>query len=175
MRLALVPVFALVALWTCAAWLWPQLPERIPLHFDAHGTPDDFMERTPFAWFLLPGIATVLALVFAFALPRWIRHLAATNASYLSVPRQQDFAALEPAARVRAIEPLIGMLQLVAAELTLLFMLILFGSAKVASGYWSRLPSLVVWPAVLLLLATALGSIPIGMAAVEREKQRARG
>ncbi|MEQ9570373.1 MAG: DUF1648 domain-containing protein, partial [Longimicrobiales bacterium] len=39
-----------------AVWAWPRLPERIPAHFGADGTPDRWTETTVGSWFLLPAI-----------------------------------------------------------------------------------------------------------------------
>ena len=174
MRASAVLAFVmLAALWLVALWLWPGLPARIPSHFDAAGQPDGHLPRSVIAWFFLPSLATLVGLAFAFALPAWIRSMAAKNAPYLNVPRKRDFAALDPAARVRAVGPLIVMLRLVSAEVTLLFGVILLGSARVASGAWQRLPQMLVWAPVLIVLATALLSLPFGAAAVRRELARA--
>lgn len=172
--LALLPATALVLLWALALWLWPQLPEQIPLHFDGAGAPDRFGARTAWNWFLLPGIATILVGLFAFALPPWIALLAKRNAPYLNVPRKEDFARLDPAARVRAVGPVNAMLQVIAAELALLFGVILYGTERVASGRWESLPTAMVFGALGVLLATTLLWIPFLRGAVERELERAR-
>jgi uncharacterized membrane protein len=169
---ALVALVALLGLWGCALWLWPGLPARIPVHFDGSGLPDRVVERSAGAWFLLPGIGTAMVLVFAFALPAWILRLAADNSPFLNVPRKQDFARLAPAARQRAIVPMIVLLRTIAAEVALVFGLILWGSARVASGAWNVLPPALVWSSIGALLATTLVSLPFGRRAVERELAR---
>lgn len=166
---ALVALAALLGLWGCALWLWPSLPARIPVHFDASGLPDRVVERSAGAWFLLPGIGTAMGLAFAFALPAWILRLAANNSPFLNVPRKQDFARLSPAARQRAIVPMIVLLRMIAAETALVFGLILWGSARVASGAWSVLPPTLVWGSIGVLTATALVSLSFSRRAVERE------
>lgn len=171
--LVLLPAFALVALWATALLLWPELPERIPLHFDATGTPDRYGARTAANWFLLPGLGTGLVLLFAFALPPWVTHLARSNASTLSVPRRADFGRLAPEARVRAIQPVCTMLIVLATEMTALFGMLLVGTARVASGAWKVLPTAMVFGAVGLLLATGVLWIPVLNGAVRRELERA--
>lgn len=170
--LVLLPATTLVLLWALALWLWPHLPEQIPLHFDGTGVPDRFGARTVANWFLLPGIATAMVGLFAFALPPWIAALARRNASYLNVPRKEDFARLEPSARVRAVGPVNAMLQVIAAELALLFGVILYGTERVASGAWPSLPTTMVFGSFGILLATALLWIPFLRRAVERELER---
>ena len=171
---ALFAALALAALWSCSAWLWPALPARIPMHFDFGGRPDRWVERTPFQWFLLPAIGTGMGLLFALALPAWIRRLAAKDSAYLNVPEKRAFARLAPEARVRAVLPMMVLLRVIAAEVALLFAGILIGSARVAAGASSGLPPALLWTAVLALPATALCSIPFGHASVRRELERAR-
>lgn len=169
----LLPLVALTGLWGLALWLWPGLPERIPVHFDGAGVPDRVVARSAVAWFLLPAIGSAIVLLFALALPAWILRLAQADSPLLSVPRRAEFTRLDPAARQRAILPMAVLLDVIAAEVALLFALILLGSARVASGAWQVLPPVLVWLPVVVLLATALGSVPFGRRAVERELRRA--
>ena len=46
------------------AWIWSRAPERLPIHWDMHGTPDGFGSR--FAALLIPP-AVILALYFVLA------------------------------------------------------------------------------------------------------------
>lgn len=46
------------------AWIWSRAPERLPIHWDMHGTPDGFGSR--FAALLVPP-AVILALYFVLA------------------------------------------------------------------------------------------------------------
>jgi len=171
---AVLAVLSVAVLWICALWLWPGLPELIPVHFDAGGVPDRFGARTPFNWFLLPGIATVMGLLLAFGLPLWIRRLAASNSLLLHVPNKRDFTALSPESRVRAVEPMLVMLRLVAVEIALLFGILLCGCARIASGALQRLPPSLVWMSLVLMIGTALLSFPFSIAAVRRERARAQ-
>jgi len=172
--LALLPALALVALWGEAVLLYPVLPERIPIHFDGAGTPDRFVDRSPLHWYLLPVIATVLALVVAYGLPARIRRMAASGSAYLNVPRKKDFLRLPPDARVRAIRPTIVLLRLVVLEMVVLFALILHGSAKVATDEWHTLPSLPMWVMVGALVLTPFLFLPLGRAAVLHELEHVR-
>jgi uncharacterized membrane protein len=169
----LFPLLALTGLWGVALWLWPGLPERIPVHFDGAGVPDRLAERTAVTWFLLPALGSAMVLVFALALPAWILRLAAADSPLLSVPRKADFARLEPAARQRAVAPMVVLLDLIAAESVGLFALILVASARVASGAWQALPPSLMWTSLGLLLVTAAVAMPFGRRAVERELRRA--
>lgn len=173
--LTVLPVAALILIWGLALWLWPQLPERIPMHFDGAGRPDRFSPRTPTNWFLLPALATAFVVVFTFVLPAWIARLARSDSPYLNVPRRAELSQLTPEARVRAMQPVGTMLTVLATELTLLFAVIQYGSAKVASGAWEKLPTAMVFGALGVLLATTAVLLPLLGRGVRREIERARG
>jgi uncharacterized membrane protein len=172
--LSILPVSALILLWVVSMWLWPGLPEQIPLHFDGAGRPDRMGERSALHWFLLPGVATLMALVFTFVLPMWIAYLARRDSPYLNVPQRAELSKLSPEARVRAVEPVTSMLMVVAAEVTLLFALMQYGTARVASGTWQKLPTTMVFGALGLLVATTLVWLPLLGRGVRRELERAR-
>ncbi|HUF50691.1 MAG TPA: DUF1648 domain-containing protein [Longimicrobiales bacterium] len=53
----------LTALITLSIIVYPQLPDRIPLHFGAGGEADAWGERTLLRWLLLPLIATGICLL----------------------------------------------------------------------------------------------------------------
>ncbi len=162
-------VASLAVCWAVAVQLYPELPEQFPVHFALNGTPDRWAPRSLGEWFVLPGIATVLHLLFALGLPAWIRGLAARNSPYLNLPDKALFATLPPAARVRAVTPMLGLLQVVAGLLALLFAAILYGTAKVALGAWTTLPTW--WPllAVPAIAGTGLLAVPVSKRAIARE------
>jgi uncharacterized membrane protein len=49
----------LVALWAAVAAVYPELPERMPLHLNAAGEPDRWGPKSIQSLLLLPCIATV--------------------------------------------------------------------------------------------------------------------
>ena len=44
-----------------AAWLWPDVPARVPVHFGLDGEPDRWVGRSAWAWFGLPLVALATA------------------------------------------------------------------------------------------------------------------
>jgi len=161
--------FLLAGYWGLAGYAWPKLPERIPQHFDLAGHPDRWSERGLGSWFLLPLLATALGLLFGWLLPRWISHLAEHSPHWINVPDRERFLALDAPARRRALEPLLALLCVLACEITLLFAWIQYGSLRVATGDWARLPSWIVLVAIAALVATALAVLPIARRALDRE------
>lgn len=170
--LSVLPVTTLALLWCVSLWLWPQLPEQIPLHFDGEGTPDRFGARSLVNWFLLPGLGTLLVALFSFVLPPWIVALARRDSPYLNVPQRAELSKLSPEARVRAVQPVGSMLMVIAAEVALLFTLLQFGTARVASGAWQKLPTTMAFGAVGVLVATTLVWLPLLNRGVRRELER---
>lgn len=160
---------SVAGLWALSLALYPHLPERIPVHFGADGTPDRHAARTLATWLLLPVLASAIAGGIGAALPRWIAHLAATGSPALNMPARRLFAALPPAARVRAVAPVLGALRFAAALVALLFGYIQVGSYRVAVGSWQRLPELPAFAAVAAILGVVLASIPASRRAVQRE------
>ncbi len=166
---AALPILGLLGLWSLAATLWPTLPERVPMHFDLHGTPDHYVQRSVVSWFLLPALCTGSTALFAWVLPPWIYRLARANSALLNVPDRARFRALPTEGRVRALAPTMTMLRVLAIELTGLFGYILYATHAVATGAASQLSILPLLVGVGAIAATALGSIPFGRCAVRRE------
>ena len=140
-----------------ALWLWPELPERIPTHFDAAGNPDGWGSRDV-EWFLISALMAVIGAVLGYGVPALARHLARSKSAVLSVPDRERFHALPEEVRVRAMAPVAVGVPLIAVELQLLVGYLLVGTFFVAREQWERLPPvpLYVWLAVLLGTAIAL-------------------
>ncbi len=162
------------ATWALAAWLWPDLPARFPVHFDASGNPDGWAAKSALAWFALPGLGTLFALILGLGLPAWVVAMARSNSPWLNVPNKKAFTALPEDARVRAVTGPARWLVVLAIVLQALFAWIVFGGARVASGEWRALPSWPSWGLVAAVVACALVQAFAGARAVRREVQRAR-
>ncbi len=141
-------VMAMVVVWAIAAVAWPDLPPRIPIHFDLAGVADGWTDTSLLAWFALPAFATGLGVVFGWLLPWWMLRLARANSPWLNVPRKQQFRALPLEARERAMQAVGVWLYAIATSMQMLCGWLLFGSARVADGRWDVLPS---WPGFSLL------------------------
>lgn len=167
MRLLLFGV--VVGVWSVALVAWPDLPPRMPIHFDLAGYADGWTDTSVVAWFALPTFGTVLAVGFGWILPRWMVRLARANSPWLNVPNKALFMKLPVEARERAVQAPMVWLHAIACCVQVLIGWLVFGSARVADGRWDVLPS---WPGFALLgvlLACALALAVAASRAVRRE------
>lgn len=128
---AAVVAIAHAAIWWRALAWWPQLPARIPIHFDAAGEPDRWAERSVAAWFLAPAIMLLLCALLG-ALATWIDRLARNSPELINVPRKDLFLKLSPAARCEVAAPARAVLVWVLVGVNLLGLTIVEGMGRVA-------------------------------------------
>ena len=160
---------SVLANWVLAGWWWGELPERIPIHFDGFGNADGWAQRSWWAWFAMPVLATGIALGFGLVLPRVMVALAKSNSPWLNVPNKKAFTALPEDARVRAVRGPATWLSGLAIAVQVLFVWITFGSARVATGAWSRLPPGPSYALIAAVLACAACLAVAAHRAVRRE------
>jgi len=158
--------------WAVTVALWPSLPERLPMHFDASGRADAFVERGVLPWFGLAAFGTFLGALLGLGLPRWMRGLAERNSPWLNVPDAARFRQLPADARVRAVTGPCVWLQAIGIELQVLVAWLLFGMHRVATKAWDLLSPL---PSFLLVGAIVLSALLLavhGKRAVRAEVER---
>ncbi|MXY23481.1 MAG: DUF1648 domain-containing protein [Acidobacteria bacterium] len=73
-------ILCLAAMWGTAYWIWPDLPEQVPIHWNAEGEITSYGSRSSI-W-LLPAIASVQWVVFKLV---WRRHGAIADLAALGV------------------------------------------------------------------------------------------
>jgi len=152
--------------WRALSW-WPQLPPRIPVHFNAAGEPDGWAGRSVVAWFLAPAIMLFLcALLGAIAL--WIDSLARTSPELVNVPHKSLFLRLSPAARSEAVMPARGVLVWVLVGINVLGLVIVEGMGRVATLGQGTVSVLPVVAFVAFAGALSFVSIRATARAVER-------
>jgi hypothetical protein len=170
MRLLLV--LSMLAAWALALWLWPDLPELVPIHFDLAGNPDGWASKSWWNWFALPALGTALGAALGLLVPWWMVRLARANSPWLNVPWRERFRALPTEARVRAVQRPAPWFALLAICVQVLLGWIAYGSSQVASGAWTALPPGPSFAGLALLLGAAAGAAVAGAAAVRREIRR---
>lgn len=141
-----------------AAQSWPTLPARIPLHFDAQGLPDGFGPRASFL--MLPAIAVALSGLL-WLVSAATRAAASGSGGLLNLPDKPRFLSLDPAGRMRALEPTRLFLAWTRLLLVALFLWIQEGVREVALGQRSGLPP---WPVALFVVGLAAGLVPLSAA-----------
>jgi uncharacterized membrane protein len=173
LRVALL--VAMAGVWWLAIAAWPELPDRIPMHFDAAGRPDGRAPRSPWLWFGLPAFASGLGAWFGLVLPRFLVTAARRNSGWLNMPDAKRFRALPEASRLRAVEPVATALGCMALLLQGLFGWIVHGIATVASGTASTLPSTPVLGFEVGIVATAGWLLVVSRRVEAREFAAHRG
>ena len=91
-------------MWIVAGSLYPKLPAKIPLHFNLSGVPDSYGPPNFSNWFLLPVIATLLA-VFLLGISALIPFLLRFAPEIVNISRKRELLALPADAQRRAINP----------------------------------------------------------------------
>ena len=74
-------------------WYWPQLPERMAIHFDAKGNPNDWLDKLP-ATLLSAGLVLILPIFFLgiSQVTRWLPSsmINLPNRDYWLSPQRRD-------------------------------------------------------------------------------------
>ena len=152
-----------------AAWLWPDVPARIPTHFGAGGEPDAWADRAAWAWFGLPAIALVLVLL----MDRGTRYvLRNPDLPGLNLPNKAAILALPPQRRAPVIARVAAMTYAIGAACVVTFALIQLGIWAEAHGQSGQ-----AW----VLAGTVVGfggplfALVVGLVRVDAEVKRQRG
>jgi len=146
-----------------AAWWYGQLPPRFPIHFDASGTPDRWVATGFVAWFGLAAIPLALSL-FLGGIALFIGTLVRSAPGLVNVPRKDLFVRLSPERRACVALPTQVFLLWTAAVVSVAFLFIHDGTARVAIGSARSLPA---WP-VLAIVGGVLLPLPAYWIAVKR-------
>lgn len=135
---------------------YPLLPDPFPIHFNGAGEPDGWAAKSPVAWALIPGIGLLLVLGLG-ALGRYTVTMAVRSPGLFNVPDKARFLAMDEAGRRSVAAPMATYLRWVSLLVAALFLYIVEGIGRVATGMAATHPS---WP-VLLFLAGVLGGLPL--------------
>ena len=124
-----------LALVAWAAWVWPTLPEQIPLHFGIDGEPDRWGERSVWDWFALPALGLAMAATMD-GLGRWA--VGNPEKRTINLPQSDELYALPVERRVPVLRRVAMTLNVLGASLLAAFMLLQVGSHRAAHGLDSQ-------------------------------------
>ncbi len=139
-----------------SAWALPQLPARIPHHFNLVGIADAYWATTPMRWMLLPGLALAVAALL-YGVAGWVGRASDS----INVPNQRQYDALAPAAKRVVCRDVQVFLYGTATAMLVLFAAIQASTYHVATTGADALPMLgwsvsIGMPVGLLAAALAL-------------------
>ena len=151
-----------------AAWLWPDVPARVPVHFGLDGEPDRWVGRSAWAWFGLPLVALATAAGLD-ALTRW--SLARPGLPAVNLPNKGAILALPPERRAPVLARVGAVLYAVGAACMVTF-------ALVQAGVWAEAHGADGAPWTVAAVAVSavgpLAALVVGLVRVEAEVERQR-
>lgn len=151
-------------LWWRAVHWFPELPERIPTHFDGKGHPDGWAAKSELAWYALPLLGTGLVVLFL-GIAWFVVSLAARRPELCNMPKKRLFVALSAEGRREAVGPTRTFLLCVLLLLAGLFGWLVEGSARVAMGQQRTLEP---WPVFVFVGAVLVMLVPYYVATMRR-------
>jgi uncharacterized membrane protein len=156
-RVVLLVTASLCVLLVLRAIHWyPLLPDRFPIHFNAAGEADGWARKSPVTWGLLPCVA--LSVVSGMILlARSIRSIAKHSPNLINLPNKARFLMLADHQRIAVTRPLAIYLRGVSLLMAALFLYIVEGIGRVATGGSATHPS---WP-VLVFVVGVIGGLPL--------------
>ena len=153
-----------LALVAWAAWLWPDVPARVPVHFGLDGTPDRWADRSVWSWFGLPLVGLAMAGGID-ALVQWA--LRRPGAPGLNVPNKEAILALPPERRAPVMARVEAMVYWGLVPALAAFVLIqadVWAAAHGAGGTG--------WAGVVVATVGPLAALVVGLVRVEGELER---
>lgn len=173
MRLVLIglALLGLVGIWAYHASLVPGLPEQIPVHFNAAGSPDRMAPKSELV--ILPWVDSLMTLVFVGLgfLSSWLARVAP---GMVNVPQKDKFVTLSPEGRARALEPVGACFAWIAFANHGLFAYLLWVTSEVALGHRDRMSPTPIAGSVAVMVVSAIVMTAATRSAVQREVEAAR-
>ncbi len=156
-RVHLLNGAVLIWIWAFTLLKWPDLPEKIPVHFAASGAPDGWAARSWEHWFLLPLASLALTLLLYGSAALAIRY-----PRFANIPRKQLILGLTPEERKPILDLVAELVYRIAVLVNIRFSLMQLGTYQVAKGssevlpWYVRMSTFAVGVLTLLLIVTTL-------------------
>jgi hypothetical protein len=134
---------------------WSRLPARIPIHFQANGTPDRWTQKGAelFLVFVLPWLTSGLFYGLG-VFGNWLEKYP----QLLNIPNKEKFLTLPPQSRGPVYAAFTELFVLMAVSTNLLFLGAMCGMLLVALGVEMQLPWWSIWPGLALTMVASLFS-----------------
>lgn len=146
----------LVFLFVFSLATYASMPERIPIHFDALGRPDGWLDKSWWNWLALPLFA--LGLTVVMLLCTRLVDLARHHPTWLNMPHKKKFLALPE----RAQAPVWRAMKAIFHWLTLPFNgLLLYAQLAIHHLATQQTAAIATWP--LILCVGAMGVVAIAL------------
>ena len=153
--------------------VYPQLPAKIPVHFDLYGRPDRWSERTMLGWMTLPIIATIMAIFFQ-GLGMLIPVIGRHSPGWINVPQRDKFLSLPPEKQFLVLSKTTELLHVFTIEMLVVLLWVQWSTAQVALGVWKtikyQLPMLIVF-VVLLVVSIVYYTIKIRQTIIQLHQE----
>jgi uncharacterized membrane protein len=141
-RLAhILNALTIIILFAYALITYSSLPEKIPIHFNTHGTPDSWADKSWGVWLTMPLIA--LGLTCLFYVTTALVDVAKKHPKWLSLPKKKEFLALPEEKQAPIWHKMKTMLYWMAFPMNLLILYAFHTTYTMAVG---TAESLVMWP-----------------------------
>lgn len=149
--------FLLGTLFIFCILVWSKLPDRIPIHFGADGTPDRWVATTVWSWFGIPLFVSLLTIFMAW-LSGWIRR----RPDLVNIPNKNRFLELPKERQDALLELLSASIHAIMIVVTLMIGGIQYSIYRTAIGAASGTGTLV--PIVVIVGTVLLTGGTIGLA-----------
>ncbi len=136
-----------------SVWMYGQLPDQVPAHFNASGAADRWVETSAGSWFLIALIGVGLA-VSLYGLAWWIGQ----RQGQVNMVNQRTYDALSEAGQAKVKAVLVDFMYVLCAMVLLLLGALQSGAFQVAMGFSEQLPTsitVILWVVVGLSLLSA--------------------
>jgi uncharacterized membrane protein len=167
------PIAILLALtiWSHAIRAWPELPDRIPIHYGIDGTPDGFADRSAWTWFGLSTLGSGISLLICCLLPVMALSMARRNSQLINVPDRRYYQ-LPTAGRIEVVRCMMQPIAWLGIWMGTLFLHLQYGAEQIAHGAWERMPGWPMWVLLALIAVSVIRSITATRSAVNRLQAR---
>ncbi|MEW5705774.1 MAG: DUF1648 domain-containing protein [Actinomycetota bacterium] len=137
---AFLSAISLIGLWVYSIVQWPDLPARIPSHFDFADNANRWVHKSILGWFDLPAIATILTLLLIWLFDSLIRRYPSLI-NFSNNKERRAFIALPRKQQENYFKRFTGLGLWTASIINSWFFFLQYGVFQVAVGRWSKLPS----------------------------------